>query len=86
MSVKTQLDNWARNYVERVYKFDIAEGTHFDFEEERPSPFYCETCGPDPFRTTISWTDENGLFQSVGYYGTLGEMIQEILKEEENND
>lgn len=87
MSIKSELNTWARGYILRVYsesKFDIPEGTDFIIEEEAPSPYYCETCGPDPYYTNLKWTDSTGGKRRIRYYGTLGEIIQEILNSEED--
>lgn len=86
MSVKDGMNTWARKYVNKVYSsVPVPEGTEFTFEEEAPSLHYCETCGPDPYPTNIRWA-QDGQLKKVRYYGTLGDIIQDILASEKEEN
>lgn len=45
------------------------------YEEDVPSAYYCDTCGPDPY--TVTFTLDNG--ETVRDYTSLGELLQELI-------
>jgi hypothetical protein len=61
----------------RNYGYDIVEDAKIKLTEIEPSRYgFCETCGPDPYYMIIE--DDTG--HRVQEYGTLGEMLKEILE------
>jgi hypothetical protein len=88
-TVKDAMNSWGINHLRTssyvsangrsigTRNVDIPDDAEVTFTESLPDSSYCETCGPDPFKVVI----ESGPYQ-VQYYGTMGDIIQEILRGE----
>jgi hypothetical protein len=48
------------------------------WEQNDPSPYYCETCGPDPIEVSINYVTEDDQYKTYFFYGDLGELIRNL--------
>lgn len=77
MSVQASINSWGIALL-REHGYDVPDDATIRLDESSPSSYYCETCGPDPYTTTVTSSDGD----STTYYGSLGDVIQAILYQE----
>lgn len=85
MSVKDVMNKYGRHLLLNDYPMaNIPAWAEIIFEEEKPSLGFCETCGPDPYTTTITYYPEDGGKKvTTSRYKTLGEILLDIMDDEE---
>lgn len=76
MSFQDRFNEAVKEYVSRVWDSGIKEIEFVD--EELPSQFYCDTCGPDPIQVQITYRDADDKRRTVRYYGGMAEFIREL--------
>lgn len=81
------MDDWRVGFYEAIRVLltkDKYQGKFFEdvfvtgVDQDEPSPYYCETCGPDPVTVTIYWEKPDGQTGNFLWYGDLGELISQL--------
>lgn len=82
------MENWKQGFYEAVREFliqnspygkaDMEESFVTDVWQDDPSPWYCDTCGPDPVTLTIIFERPNGDTFTHMWYGSMGELISRL--------
>jgi hypothetical protein len=72
----SQFKDAVTRFIEKRVSHGVAE--IINWTEDQPSPYYCETCGPDSVEVNISYKDTSGEQRLYTYYGGFGELVSEL--------
>lgn len=86
MSIQDSINKWGIEKINDPYwgplegDARVPDTAIITLDEQIPSPYYCETCGPDPYTINIIAKDEAGaVLGQTSVYMTMGEVIEELM-------